>query len=112
MDETFAWAESMDAQVTVTDSEGIILYLNKRALAGYARSGGAALIGKNVLDCHSEKSRPLLERLYARHEAYHYVNVSRGKRKLLHVLPWYRDGEFAGLVEIGVPLPDDFRIEE
>ena len=42
------------------DADGIILDMNDRAVANYKKDGGAALMGKNVLDCHPEPARAKL----------------------------------------------------
>ncbi|MEZ3463120.1 MAG: PAS domain-containing protein [Lachnospiraceae bacterium] len=42
--------------VVICDLEHEILYMNPAAAARYARRGGQALVGKNLLDCHSPQS--------------------------------------------------------
>lgn len=29
------------------------------------------------------------------------------KKKIIHQIPWTRNGVFAGFVEISIPIPDD-----
>jgi hypothetical protein len=36
-----------------------------------------------------------------------YTIEKDGRRKLIYQSPWFRDGEFAGFVELSLPLPDD-----
>ena len=45
--------QHLDGNVIVCDTEGIIIYMNEAAIRNYAKDGGAALIGKNLMDCHS-----------------------------------------------------------
>ena len=48
------WAEEADCAVTVCDTEGVILYMNEKARATFAQHGD--LIGRNLFDCHNERS--------------------------------------------------------
>ncbi len=43
--------------VVICDLRHTIVYMNPAAVARYSRRGGRGLIGKSVLDCHSERSR-------------------------------------------------------
>lgn len=49
--------EEDKAAIVICDIHHIILYMNPTACERYAKRGGAALIGRNLLDCHNEKSR-------------------------------------------------------
>ncbi len=42
-----------------------IIYMNPAAVSRYARSGGASLVGKSLLDCHSAPARDRIERVTA-----------------------------------------------
>lgn len=42
-----------------------IIYMNPAAAARYEKYGGAALLGKSLLDCHNAKSREVIERVVA-----------------------------------------------
>lgn len=42
--------------VVLCDLEHKIIYMNPSAIARYGKRGGAALVGKSLLDCHSPKS--------------------------------------------------------
>ena len=39
-------------------------------------------------------------------QASTYTTEKNGRRKLIHQAPWYRDGQYAGFVEIVLALPD------
>ena len=56
MDE-FQWIREFPAEITVCDSQGILLEMNDRAARALEKDGGRALIGKNILDCHPEPAR-------------------------------------------------------
>jgi PAS domain S-box-containing protein len=104
---TEAWAEEMPATVIVIDASGTIVSLNARAREAYAKEGGAALVGQSIFDCHPEHARDKLRALLATRTANHYTIRKKGQRKIIHQMPWYRGGEFAGLVELSIPIPDD-----
>ena len=53
----------MDCAVTVCDTGGTILYMNDKARTTFARHGD--MVGKNLFDCHSERSRGIIQRLIA-----------------------------------------------
>lgn len=42
-----------------------IVYMNPTAVTGYGKRGGAALIGKSLLNCHNEQSRELIKKVIA-----------------------------------------------
>lgn len=105
MDQLPDWLEGLSAAVTVADERGRIVAMNGRAAETFASSGGFALVGSNVLDCHPEPSRSKLAAMLAGGTANHYTTEKAGQRRMIHQLPWFRDREFAGLVEIAVEIP-------
>jgi PAS domain-containing protein len=102
-----SWSETLPASVTVTDAEGTILEMNDRARETFAADGGGALVGRSVFDCHPEPARTKTVDLYAARRANHYTIRKDGQRKIIHQMPWFRDGGFAGFVEISIPIPDE-----
>lgn len=104
---TLDWVREFPAAVTICDRDGIILDMNARAVATFAADGGAALIGTNVLDCHPEPSRTQLAGLLRSGSRNVYTIEKGGVRKLIYQSPWYRSGEYAGLVEISMELPGE-----
>ena len=46
--------------VVICDLNHQILYMNPTACVRYGKRGGAALIGKSLLNCHNSKSNELL----------------------------------------------------
>ncbi len=101
------WVQDFPGAVTVCDAEGFILEMNNQAALSFADSGGRALIGSNVLDCHPEPARSKLQRLLDTQQTNTYTVEKKGRRKLIFQAPWYRDGEFSGFVELMLELPDD-----
>ena len=106
MMENSFWVQEFGAAVTVCDAEGIILEMNDRSARMFTEQGGRALIGSNVLDCHPEPSRTKLLTLMDKRQASTYTTERRGRHKLIHQAPWFRAGEYAGFVEIVLPLPE------
>lgn len=100
------WIEAFPAAITVCDEKGIITAMNERAAAGYARDGGRALIGKDVLDCHPEPAAAELRDLLANPRLNAYTIEKRGVKKLVYQAPWFKQGRFAGIVEMVVELPE------
>ncbi len=105
-DET-SWAEEAPLAITVTDERGTIVAMNARSRETFAADGGAALIGRSVFDCHPEPARSRLRELYETRRPNHYTISKGGRRKIIHQIPWTRDGRFAGFVEISIPIPDE-----
>jgi len=101
------WVEEFPVAVTVTDADGTIVEMNARSIRAFAQDGGAALIGTSVFDCHPEPSRTKTVQLYAGRAPNHYTIRKGGQKKIIHQIPWTKDGVFAGFVEISVPIPED-----
>jgi hypothetical protein len=101
------WAERLPAAVTVTTADGTIVEMNERSRESFAKDGGAALIGQSVFTCHPEPARSTTRALYAGQAANHYTIRKNGQKKIIHQLPWFENGAFAGFVEISIPIPDD-----
>ena len=107
MDERFECFESVGLAITVTDERGVIVAMNAAAARTFAADGGAALVGRNVLDCHPEPARSRLAGMLAEGRSNHYTISKNGQRKIIHQVPYFADGRFAGLVELSIPIPDE-----
>ncbi len=101
------WAEEFSGAVTVCDTEGRILGMNAASRRVFAADGGDKLIGTNVLDCHPEPSRSKLRGMMADRRANVYTIQKNGRKKLIYQAPWYRDGVYAGFVELSLEIPWD-----
>ncbi len=101
------WATGFPGDITVCDAEGVILYLNDRSAKGYAKDGGRAIIGKNLLDCHPEPARTRVKELLTSQRVNAYTIEKKGVHKLIYQAPWYDDGVYAGLVELSLEIPAD-----
>ncbi|MCM1496826.1 MAG: PAS domain-containing protein [Bacteroides sp.] len=51
--------------VVICNLEHEVLYMNPAAKARYAKQGGAALIGSNLLHCHSARSQEKIQKVLA-----------------------------------------------
>jgi transcriptional regulator with PAS, ATPase and Fis domain len=102
-----SWLEEFPAAITVTGADGTILEMNARSRETFATDGGGALVGRSVFDCHPEPALSKTRSLYEARQPNHYTIRKNGQRKIVHQVPWYRDGVFAGVVELTFPIPDD-----
>lgn len=51
--------------VVICNLEHEIIYMNPTAAARYAKRGGAALVGKSLLDCHNAQSAEQIKKVVA-----------------------------------------------
>ena len=91
--------------VTVCDREGTIIEMNEYSRQMFAAEGGADLIGTSLLDCHPEPSCTQLAEMLQTHERNVYPVEKNGARKQVCQTPWFKDGTFAGFVEMVIELP-------
>ena len=48
------WLNEIENEVTISDTEGIIIYMNKKSIHNFSKYGGENLIGSSLYDCHPE----------------------------------------------------------
>lgn len=51
--------------VVICNMEHEIIYMNPAAAARYAKSGGAQLVGKSLLNCHPERANEMIKKVVA-----------------------------------------------
>jgi len=107
MKEEHAWIKEFPAAVTVCDAGGVILEMNDKAARTFEKDGGYKLIGKNLLDCHPDPAQGKVERLLDNQKANIYTIEKNGVKKLIYQSPWYRNGKYAGIVELSMEIPFD-----
>ena len=100
-----SWAEELNCAVTVCDSDGIILYMNKKSRETFSSHGN--LIGKNLFECHSEPSQAKIRHTLATGESNSYTISKGGLRKMIYQSPWRHNGIIAGMVEISMVIPEE-----
>ena len=101
------WTKESPVSITVCDTHGIILDMNDKAVETFQKDGGRALIGTNVLDCHPEPSKSQLKDMLEKQTTNCYTIESNGKRKLIYQVPWYKNRDYAGLVELSFEIPSE-----
>jgi len=104
---SFDWVEHYPAAVSVCDTSGTIVAMNRMAVEMFAKYGGARLIGSSLFACHPEPANVILRTLLAEERANTYFTEKKGVRRLVHQTPWYDRGQFAGLVETVIVLPPE-----
>ncbi len=92
----------LDCAVTACDTEGTVLYQNRRSVAvnGDVR-------GRSLIPCHNARSREIIARLLAEGGRNVYTIEKRGVRKLIYQTVWREADEVRGLVEFSMELPDE-----
>ena len=101
----YAWIKEFPAAITVCDEEGIILEMNDKSAKAFEKEGGHKLIGSNMLDCHPDPAREKTERLLAARVKNVYTIEKNSVKKLIYQSPWYKNGEYAGFVELSLEIP-------
>jgi hypothetical protein len=101
------WAKEFPGDITVCDAAGVLLEMNDHAAETFAADGGRRLVGSNLLDCHPGPSRDKFQELLATGKSNVYTIVKDGRKKLVYQSPWYENGEYRGLVEVALVLPDE-----
>ena len=99
------WIKEFPAAVTVCDANGIVVAMNDRAAKTFEKDGGYELVGKSMLDCHSEQSRAKVRDMLASHEKNVYTIEKNGVKKLIFQSPWFRNEQYAGFVELSLEIP-------
>lgn len=98
------WVKEYPGAVTVCDAQGIILYMNDRAVKVLS-SDGKSLVGQNLLECHPEPARSKLVEMLKGQTTNTYTIEKNGVKKLIHQSPWYENGSYKGFVEQSFEIP-------
>ncbi|HEX6033628.1 MAG TPA: hypothetical protein VFY83_04305, partial [Anaerolineales bacterium] len=86
---------------------GVILEMNDKSAHDHERNGGYALIGKNLLDYHSEPARSKIQKLLETCEKNIYTIEKDGIKQLIYECPWFEDGQYVGFVELSLEIPSE-----
>ncbi len=75
--------EADRAAVVICDLDHSIIYMNPTAIRRYDKWGGAALLGKSLLDCHNEKSCEMIIKVvdWFRADARHNIVYTSHNQK-------------------------------
>lgn len=106
------WVKEIDIAVTVTDSEGRYIEMNDKSLKTFEKDGGARLIGTDMMLCHNENSKSILKDIIESGRKNIYIVEKEGLKKLIFQSPWTKDGEFQGLVELSIVLPEEIEVKK
>ena len=79
--------------------------MNDKAKETFASHGD--LVGKNLMGCHSERSKEIIRHLLETGGSNAYTIEKNGQRKMIYQTAWKQDGKVAGLVEISMVIPSD-----
>lgn len=101
------WVKEFSGAVTICDKNGIILEMNDQACQVFARHGGKSLVGSDLLTCHPEPAKSRLKELLENPAVNAYTIEKNGVKKIIYQTPWYENGEFGGLVELSLVLPEN-----
>lgn len=102
------WVTSFPGSVTVSDRNHRIIYMNDKSAATYAADGGRALIGQELMACHNERSKAMIQALLESGGQNVYTIDKAGQKKLIYQSAWRdEEGQVAGLVELSLVLPPD-----
>lgn len=100
------WAFRANCAVTVADADCNIIYMNERSRATFANRGGAALIGRNLMEFHNDNSKAIIRRLLSEGGTNAYTIEKEGLHKMIYQSAWRDEsGRVAGLVEISMVIP-------
>jgi len=98
------WVEEFPGAITVCDSRGMILELNRSAVDSLRDQGGKKLIGSNLMDCHPEPARTKLKRLMKNRQTNVYTVTKGRTRKIVLQVPWYQRKKYRGFVEVSLKI--------
>jgi len=87
---TFNWREELPAAITVTDKEDIIIEMNKKAADLFSKDGGKELIGKDLLDCHSQLPREKIKKIQSGRNPNIYTIQKNGIKKWCFKRPFLK----------------------
>jgi len=101
------WVKELPAEIMVCDSSGIILEMNAQAETLFAEDGGRGLLGTNMLDCHPDQALGKLELMLEKQTVNSYFNTENSEKRFFFQSPWYKEGHYAGFVEISFRVPEE-----
>lgn len=101
--------KELNFAITICNKEGIITYMNDKAIQTFESDGGEKLLGTNVLDCHPEPSRTQLADMLKNEIKNVYTIEKNGIKKLIYQSPYYEKGEYMGFIELSLEVPNELQ---
>lgn len=93
--------KEINVAVTVSDTEGNVLYQNDSSV-----NVNGDVRGKNMMGCHNERSQQIILHMLKNAATNVYTISKKGKKKLIYQTPWFENGEIKGLVEFSIIIPE------
>ena len=98
------WVDEFPGGISVCDTEGRMLVINRKEAAALEKLGFKNILGKKFWACHAKKSAGMIREQMSDQKTRVYFTEQNGIRELLIQAPWFEDGKFGGLVEIAVEV--------
>ena len=79
--------------------------MNNRSISTFQKYGGADIIGTSLFLYHHGPSAIKLKELLDTESKNAYTIEKAGIKKMIYQSPWYKEGKFAGLIELALEIP-------
>lgn len=89
------------SEVVICNLNHEIIYMNPAAVLHYSKNGGAGLVGKSLLDCHSAEANKMIEKVVAwfgESKEHNMIYTFRNEEKNKDVYMVALRGEDGGLI--------------
>lgn len=100
--EIFDFFKTINISITISDTEGNVLYMNDKSQSVFGE-----MLGKNMMGCHQQRSQDIIHRLLKNAETNVYTIEKGTVKKMIYQTPWYQDDKVAGLIEFSIVLPEE-----
>jgi len=105
--EQHSWYKVFPGAITVTNEKGEMIEMNEASAEMFKKDGGYQLIGRNAITCHKEPTQSKVRKIYDTQSFNIYSITKNGKKQLVYQAPYFINGDFAGIVELLLDLPDE-----
>ena len=101
------WQKNFSGAITLCDNNFVISYMNDKSISTFESDGGEKLLGTNLLDCHNEESKKIIENIKDSGKPNAYTIEKKGVKKMIYQAPIFENGEYKGMVELSLEIPFD-----
>ncbi len=101
----YYWTKEIDATLIVSDANGMVIEMNDKSARVFEKD--EKKVGTKLLDCHPAWAKPHVEKLMKERKPSCYTTEAKGQKSFVYHTPWYENGEYAGLVEMIIPIPNE-----